>query len=94
MQKQEGKDGDDEKINEQEGKDPQSLNNYNAIFKEKDLKNVISVANWEEYKDMSCEKGISFKQCIFPGIKIKESAGKYMYASSYNAYKIYPKVFL
>jgi hypothetical protein len=92
-QKKEGKDGENDKINESEEKDPHSLNNYDAIFKEKDLQKVINRESWEEYKDMSCDKGISFKQCIFPGIKIKKSAHKFMYASSYNAYKIYPKVY-
>jgi len=40
---------------------------------------------WEEYKDMSCAQGVTFKTCIFSGIKNQDS-GIGLYAGSHDAY--------
>lgn len=47
---------------------------------------------WDEYKDMSCAYGVSFKTCIFSGIKNQDS-GIGVYAGSHDSYNYFNKLF-
>ena len=47
---------------------------------------------WEEYKDKCDEHGVSFKTCIFSGIKNLDS-GIGLYAGSHDSYKCFNKLF-
>ena len=47
---------------------------------------------WEEYKDQSCAEGVTFKTCIFSGVKNLDS-GIGLYAGSHDAYKKFEKLF-
>jgi creatine kinase/arginine kinase len=47
---------------------------------------------WEEYKDLSCDSGVSFKVCVFSGIKNQDS-GIGVYAGSHHAYTKFNKLF-
>ena len=47
---------------------------------------------WNEYKDQSCEAGVSFKICVFSGIKNQDS-GIGCYAGSHNSYIKFNKLF-
>jgi arginine kinase len=47
---------------------------------------------WEEYKDMSCDEGVTFKTCIFSGVKNLDS-GIGLYAGSHNSYTKFNKLF-
>lgn len=56
------------------------------------LKESLTPAIWEEYKDKSCTGGVSFKTCIFSGIKNQDS-GIGAYAGSHNSYTTFNKLF-
>lgn len=47
---------------------------------------------WEEYKDQSCAEGVTFKTCVFSGIKNLDS-GIGVYAGSHDAYTKFNKLF-
>merc|ERR1712127_612365 len=47
---------------------------------------------WEEYKDMSDDSGVTFKTCIFSGVKNLDS-GIGLYAGSHSSYTKFPKLF-
>ena len=47
---------------------------------------------WEEYKDMSDDSGVSFKVCVFSGIKNLDS-GIGVYAGSHSSYTKFSKLF-
>lgn len=47
---------------------------------------------WNEYKDLSCKEGVSFKVCIFSGIKNQDS-GIGVYAGSHDSYYCFGKLF-
>ena len=47
---------------------------------------------WVEYRDQSCKYGVSFKQCIFSGVKNQDS-GIRCYAGSHDSYKKFDKFF-
>jgi hypothetical protein len=47
---------------------------------------------WEEYKDMSCDEGVTFKTMIFSGVKNLDS-GIGLYAGSHNSYTKFNKLF-
>ena len=53
-----------------------------------ELSKTMTANMWNEYKDKKCEKGFSFKSCIYPGIRIRDSEyGVCAYSSdSYNAF--------
>lgn len=48
---------------------------------------------WEEYKDMKCDKGIPFKNIIYPGVKLFAKEDTTLIASSLSCYKLYHKLF-
>jgi len=56
------------------------------------LKKNLTEEIWNEYKDKSCAQGVSFKTCIFSGIKNLDS-GIGVYAGSHDAYKTFNKLF-
>jgi hypothetical protein len=47
---------------------------------------------WEEYKNEKCSSGVSFKTCIFSGIKNLDS-GIGLYAGSHDSYLKFNKLF-
>jgi hypothetical protein len=47
---------------------------------------------WEEYKTKKDKMGISFKICIFPGIRFKNS-GLGLFAGSHDSYRCFSKLF-
>jgi len=47
---------------------------------------------WEEYKDQSDDMGVSFKTCIFSGVKNLDS-GVGLYAGSHSSYSKFNKLF-
>ena len=47
---------------------------------------------WNEYKDKKDECGVTFKTCIFSGVKNQDS-GIGLYAGSHNSYKCFNKLF-
>jgi arginine kinase len=57
-----------------------------------ELSKCLTKEIWEEYKDMSCKAGVSFKTCIFSGIKNQDS-GIGIYAGSQDSYTTFNKLF-
>ena len=57
-----------------------------------ELKKCLTKEIWEEYKDQSCSQGVTFKTCIFSGIKNQDS-GIGIYAGSHDAYTKFNKLF-
>lgn len=47
---------------------------------------------WEEYKDKSDDCGVTFKTCIFSGVKNLDS-GIGLYAGSHSSYRMFNKLF-
>lgn len=56
------------------------------------LYKVMDEAMWNEYKNMSDASGVSFKTCIFSGIKNLDS-GIGVYAGSHDSYTRFKKLF-
>ena len=56
------------------------------------LSKTMTKEIWEEYKDLKDESGVSFKVCVFSGIKNPES-GIGVYAGSHDSYKKFNKLF-
>lgn len=57
-----------------------------------ELKKCLTKEIWEEYKDKSCSQGVTFKTCIFSGVKNQDS-GIGIYAGSHDAYTTFNKLF-
>ena len=57
-----------------------------------ELKKCLTKEIWEEYKDKSCSQGVTFKTCIFSGVKNQDS-GIGLYAGSHDAYTTFNKLF-
>jgi hypothetical protein len=76
-------------------KSADELKDYDTFF-QKGTKSALSKCLtkeiWEEYKDMSCKAGVSFKTCIFSGIKNQDS-GIGVYAGSHDSYITFNKLF-
>ena len=47
---------------------------------------------WNEYKDKKDEAGVSFKTCVFSGVKNLDS-GIGLYAGDHSSYKVFNKLF-
>lgn len=76
-------------------KSADELSDFNTFFQagtKSELSKCLTKEIWEEYKDKSCECGVSFKTCIFSGIKNQDS-GIGLYAGSHNSYKCFNKLF-
>ena len=57
-----------------------------------ELKKCLTKEIWEEYKDKSCAEGVTFKTCIFSGVKNQDS-GIGIYAGSQDSYTTFNKLF-
>jgi hypothetical protein len=57
-----------------------------------ELSKSMSKNMWDEYKDDECDDGFSFKKCIYPGIKIRDSQYG-VCAYSLDSYKKFSKLF-
>ena len=57
-----------------------------------ELKKCLSQEIWDEYKDKKCAENVSFKTCIFSGVKNQDS-GIGVYAGSHDSYKCFNKLF-
>ena len=76
-------------------KTAEELYNLDSFFTAQcnsDLKRCLTKEIWEEYKDQSCDAGVSFKTCIFSGVANQDS-GIGMYAGSHQAYTKFNKLF-
>jgi len=78
-------------------KSADELTDFNTFFPadkeiKSSLKKNLTEEIWNEYKDMSCKEGVSFKTCIFSGIKNLDS-GIGVYAGSHDAYTTFNKLF-
>lgn len=73
----------------------ESLEDVNCFFKE-DTKSALSKnltqEIWNEYKDLSCDAGVTFKTCVFSGVSNLDS-GIGLYAGSHQAYTKFNKLF-
>lgn len=56
------------------------------------LSQALTEDIWNEYKDLSDSYGVSFKQCIFPGIRNPDGYVGVL-ASSHDSYVIYERLF-
>jgi len=73
----------------------EELVDFSTFFKPENtssLARFMTKEIWEEYKDQSCEAGVSFKVCIFSGIKNQDS-GIGCYAGSHSSYQKFNKLF-
>ena len=74
-------------------KDSDELKDFDTFFRpgnNSSLAKFMSKEIWEEYKDQSCDAGVSFKVCIFSGIKNQDS-GIGVYAGSHGSYMKFNK---
>jgi hypothetical protein len=52
------------------------LNYFESFFSVgnmSELSKSMTANMWNQYKDKKCEGGFSFKSCIYPGIKIRDT---------------------
>merc|ERR1711990_152716 len=76
-------------------KSSDELQDFNTFFLEgtkSSLSKNLSKEIWEEYKDQSCDAGVTFRTCIFSGIKNQDS-GIGLYAGSHHSYTKFEKLF-
>ena len=76
-------------------KNASELTDFKLLF-ESTTKSLVAKnlteAIWNEYKDQSDKYGVSFKTCIFSGVKNQDS-GIGIYAGSHDAYYKFEKLF-
>ena len=71
------------------------LNEFEKLYPgptDSSLSRNLTKEIWEEYKDKKDKYGVSFKTCIFSGIKNLDS-GIGVYAGSHDAYQCFEKLF-
>jgi creatine kinase/arginine kinase len=76
-------------------KSADELKDFDTFFMKEtksELSKCLTREIWEEYKDMKCAEGVSFKTCIFSGIKNQDS-GIGVYAGSHDSYRCFNKLF-
>ena len=74
---------------------PEDLKDFDKLFPagtNSALSRNLTKEIWEEYKDQKDEAGVSFKTCIFSGVKNLDS-GIGLYAGSHNSYTKFEKLF-
>jgi creatine kinase/arginine kinase len=75
---------------------PEELVDYESLFPAGTTNSALSrhltKEIWEEYKDLSDDSGVSFKTCIFSGVKNLDS-GIGLYAGSHSSYTKFEKLF-
>jgi hypothetical protein len=73
----------------------ESLEDVNCFFKpdtKSSLSRNLTQEIWNEYKDQSCDAGVTFKTCVFSGVANLDS-GIGLYAGSHQAYTKFNKLF-
>ena len=73
----------------------ESLDDFDKFFtpvSKSALRKCLTKEIWEEYKDMKCSAGVSFKICIYSGIANQDS-GIGVYAGSQDSYTTFNKLF-
>jgi len=76
-------------------KSSEELVDYSTFFPagtKSELSKCMTQEIWDEYKDQSCAEGVTFKTCVFSGIKNLDS-GIGVYAGSHDAYTKFNKLF-
>ena len=77
-------------------KSADELKDYDTLFPAGSTKSLVSQfctrEVWEEYKDLKDASGVSFKTCIFSGVKNLDS-GIGAYAGSHDSYTTFRKLF-
>lgn len=71
------------------------LMDYDTFFQAgttSELSKCLTKEIWEEYKDQKCSAGVSFKVCIYSGVKNQDS-GIGVYAGSHDSYRCFSKLF-
>jgi hypothetical protein len=73
----------------------EELTDFSTLFQEgckSELSKCLTEEIWNEYKDMSCKSGVSFKTCVFSGVANQDS-GIGVYAGSHDSYYTFSKLF-
>lgn len=81
--------------NYKEHETAESLEDVNCFFKpdtNSALSRNLTQEIWNEYKDQSCDAGVTFKTCVFSGVANLDS-GIGLYAGSHQAYTKFHKLF-
>jgi hypothetical protein len=76
-------------------KSAEELQDFSTFFPEgtkSSLCKNMTEEIWNEYKDMKCAEGVTFKVCVFSGIKNLDS-GIGVYAGSHDSYRCFNKLF-
>ena len=72
------------------------LDDFNSLFShgitDSALSRNLSEEIWNEYKDKKDEAGVSFKTCVFSGVKNLDS-GIGLYAGDHSSYRVFNKLF-
>ena len=72
------------------------LNEFSELFPagstDSALSRNLTEEIWNEYKDKKDEAGVSFKTCIFSGVKNLDS-GIGLYAGDHSSYRVFNKLF-
>jgi hypothetical protein len=73
---------------------PDEMTDFETLFPKGNsaLKRHLTKEVWEEYKDQKDDCGVSFKTCIFSGVKNLDS-GIGLYAGSHSSYSKFSKLF-
>lgn len=75
---------------------PDELVDYETLFPAGSTNSALSrnltKEIWEEYKDQKDDQGVSFKMCVFSGVKNLDS-GIGLYAGSHSSYTKFYKLF-
>jgi len=77
-------------------KSADELNDFKSLFfagsTDSALSRNLTEEIWNEYKDKKDDAGVSFKTCIFSGVKNLDS-GIGLYAGDHSSYKVFNKLF-
>ena len=72
------------------------LNDFKSLFPlgstDSALSRNLSEEIWNEYKDKKDEAGVSFKTCVFSGVKNLDT-GIGLYAGDHSSYRVFNKLF-
>lgn len=74
---------------------PEEMMDFHNLFPEgtdSSLSRNLTEEIWDEYKDQIDAEGVSFKTCIFSGVKNLDS-GIGVYAGSHDSYNCFEKLF-
>ena len=72
------------------------LDNFKYLFAAGNTNSALSrnltEEIWNEYKDKKDDAGVSFKTCVFSGVKNLDS-GIGLYAGDHSSYRVFNKLF-